>query len=92
MKHNKPSNFSFQINRRVLATALSALLLGPAMCASALAQAWPSKPIKVVVNFPPGGAADQIARAIGIPLAEALSCQGLGPRGFCCQGVGLFGG
>ena len=36
------------------------------------AQAWPTKPIKVVVNFPPGGAADQIARMIGIPLAEAL--------------------
>ena len=38
----------------------------------ALAQAWPAKPIKVVVNFPPGGAADQIARAISVPLQEAL--------------------
>ena len=38
----------------------------------AAAQAWPAKPIKVVVNFPPGGAADQIARAIGQPLQEAL--------------------
>ncbi|SDO65682.1 Tripartite-type tricarboxylate transporter, receptor component TctC [Rhodoferax sp. OV413] len=39
---------------------------------AALAQAWPAKPIKVVVNFPPGGAADQIARAISVPLQEAL--------------------
>ena len=40
--------------------------------AQAFAQAWPSKPVKVIVNFPPGGAADQLARAIGLPLQEAL--------------------
>ncbi|MBH2009656.1 MAG: tripartite tricarboxylate transporter substrate binding protein [Xanthomonadaceae bacterium] len=39
---------------------------------TALAQAWPAKPIRVIVNFPPGGAADQIARAITLPLQEAL--------------------
>ena len=43
------------------------------LCASiSFAQSWPAKPIKVVVNFPPGGAADQIARVIGQPLSEAL--------------------
>lgn len=36
------------------------------------AQAWPTKPVKIVVNFPAGGAADQIARAIGVPLGETL--------------------
>ncbi len=39
---------------------------------SAHAQAWPAKPIKVIVNFPPGGAADQLARMVGQPLSEAL--------------------
>ena len=56
------------LHRRTLLTALAA-----AACAgTAQAQAWPAKPIKLVVNFPPGGAADQIARAVGLPLAEAL--------------------
>jgi tripartite-type tricarboxylate transporter receptor subunit TctC len=37
-----------------------------------LAQAWPAKPIRVIVSFPPGGAADQIGRAVAQPLQEAL--------------------
>ena len=47
-------------------------VLGWCAATVALSQTWPSKPIKVVVNFPPGGAADQIARVIGQPLSDAL--------------------
>lgn len=62
-----------QKRRSVLAgCALGAIFLGASLPATVLAQAWPSKPVKVIVNFPPGGAADQIARAITVPLAEAL--------------------
>ena len=59
-------------SRRAVGTALLAIAAGPALCLSAAAQSWPTKPVKIVVNFPPGGAADQIARAIGVPLGEAL--------------------
>lgn len=51
---------------------LTASLLATGLLGTAWAQSWPTKPIRIVVNFPPGGAADQIARAIGTPLAEAL--------------------
>ncbi|WP_026067645.1 Bug family tripartite tricarboxylate transporter substrate binding protein [Pusillimonas noertemannii] len=51
------------------ALATTALALAPA---PAPAQQWPSKPVTVIVNFPPGGAADKIARAITQPLSETL--------------------
>lgn len=59
-----------QRTRRALAAMLAALSL--ALPGLASGQAWPAKPIKIIVNFPPGGAADQIARALAQPLQDAL--------------------
>jgi tripartite-type tricarboxylate transporter receptor subunit TctC len=43
-----------------------------ATAAAAHAQTYPSKPIRLLVGFPPGGAADFVARALGDPLGRAL--------------------
>ena len=50
------------------------LLLAIALCAStlALAQTYPSRPVRLVVGFAPGGAADFVSRAFQEPLGRAL--------------------
>lgn len=63
---------------KLASAARRSLLAAAALAACALPaagfaqQAFPTKPIKVVVSFPPGGAADQIARAVSEPLSQAL--------------------
>ncbi|MDN8618241.1 Bug family tripartite tricarboxylate transporter substrate binding protein [Variovorax ginsengisoli] len=54
------------------ASVVLAAIIALALPTAAFSQAWPAKPVKVVVNFPPGGAADQIARSLAQPLQEAL--------------------
>ncbi|MCA6114637.1 tripartite tricarboxylate transporter substrate binding protein [Bradyrhizobium sp. WSM 1738] len=49
-----------------------ALAFAAGMISTSLAQTWPTHPIRLVVNFPPGGAADLLARLIGQSLSEAL--------------------
>src|SRR5687768_6964978 len=46
------------------------LLFGTFFAASALAQAWPQKPVRFIVPFPPGGATDISARLLGQKLSE----------------------
>ena len=44
----------------------------PTVPATAFAQAWPSRPIKLVVPFPAGSSPDIIGRLLAEPLAQAL--------------------
>lgn len=43
-----------------------------AAATAAGAQTWPTKPVKVVVTFPPGGSSDVVARVIGPLIAAKL--------------------
>ena len=54
--------------------ALGVLLLGTVLVAPATAHAqpYPNRPIKIIVPYAAGGAVDIVARSIGQPLAEAL--------------------
>lgn len=54
------------------ATALGAGLLGAAPVARAQAAAYPSRPITLVVGYPPGGSTDLTARTVGAGLAQRL--------------------
>jgi tripartite-type tricarboxylate transporter receptor subunit TctC len=49
------------------------LLLGNAI--SGMAAAYPDKPLRMIVGFPPGGGADIMARLIGEPLGAHLGVQ-----------------
>jgi tripartite-type tricarboxylate transporter receptor subunit TctC len=56
----------------VRAAAAAAL----ALCAlAAQAQAWPTKPVRFIVPFPPGGSVDPLARVLGARLADSLGQQ-----------------
>lgn len=46
-----------------------ALLL---VAGSSAAQSWPTKPVRVIVTFPPGGSSDIVARLLGVPLQAEL--------------------
>ncbi len=50
------------------------LLLLPLLlaCANVFAQAFPSKPIRIVVPFPPGGGTDIVARTVAPKMSETL--------------------
>jgi tripartite-type tricarboxylate transporter receptor subunit TctC len=52
-----------------LATAAAALPMAPHI---ALTQAYPSRPVRIVVGFAPGGGADIVARLIGQWMSERL--------------------
>ena len=57
--------------RRFLHLAAGAVALPAASC-SALAQTYPSRPVRLIVGFPAGGVGDTLARVVGQSLSERI--------------------
>jgi tripartite-type tricarboxylate transporter receptor subunit TctC len=56
------------MNRLLLCVVLACFAIAPA----AAQNAWPTKPVKFVVPYPPGGSTDPMARLIAAKLTDAL--------------------
>jgi len=51
---------------------IASIAFGLIAAGAVQAQSWPTKPVTLVVPFPPGGSSDTIARAIGAKMQEKL--------------------
>ena len=73
MTSRSPRRASRRTTFRILGhTLLGAAALCAGIGAFAQTAAWPSKPIRIIVPYTPGGSSDIIARAISDPLSKAL--------------------
>lgn len=48
------------------------LIAGAAFTSAAFAQAWPSKPVRIIAPFPPGGTTDMLGRLVAQKLTQAF--------------------
>ena len=69
--HKKTPYFSTWIQPSLLAL-LAAAALATLSSGGAMAQAWPARPISLIVPFPAGGTTDVLARAVGVELSKSL--------------------
>jgi tripartite-type tricarboxylate transporter receptor subunit TctC len=66
------SPYAPEISRRQFVNLITGAAALPAFSRIARAETYPSRPVRIIVGFPPGGAADVTARLIGQWLSERL--------------------
>jgi tripartite-type tricarboxylate transporter receptor subunit TctC len=67
--------FHIKPTRRRLLKGVAATLATPFLMRSASAQDWPTKPVRVIVPYPPGGGADTVSRIFFTRLSETWGQQ-----------------
>lgn len=60
------------IRSRWMSFAMCCAALGVLASAPVVAQSWPTKPVKFISPFPPGGSVDPLARLLAVKLSESL--------------------
>src|SRR6516165_3220690 len=63
---------AMKLPRRKFLDLLAGAAALPAVSRFARAQAYPSRPVRIIVGFPPGGPSDILARLMGQRLSERL--------------------
>jgi tripartite-type tricarboxylate transporter receptor subunit TctC len=64
-----------QLTRRRVLSGAAATLATPFLATFARAQDWPTKPVRVIVPYPPGGGADTVSRIFFTKLGEVMGQQ-----------------
>ena len=67
------------MNHRVALCALACCTTAIVTTFSAQAQSYPSRPLRLIIPFPPGGSTDTYGRILGAKLGELLGQQGEHP-------------
>lgn len=63
------------MNRRIAIPIAAAVTLAGLWTGAAVAQSYPSRPIRFIIPFPPGGSTDTYGRILGAKLSEQLGQQ-----------------
>ncbi|HKU98518.1 MAG TPA: tripartite tricarboxylate transporter substrate-binding protein [Vineibacter sp.] len=64
-----------RLSRRAFVAAASTTLAAPVAIGTSQAQSWPSRPLRLVIPFPAGGAQDNVGRLVAAKLSERLGQQ-----------------
>lgn len=67
-------NINISLQKRLCASMMLAIIgtIGATVPALAQSDAWPVKPVRLIVPFPPGGGGDKLARTLAPKLEELL--------------------